>query len=77
MTVNEPWTKEYFKRAAEFYDESPTGQYDAEAAAALRCFHTFVKAINDGTDYCNRLIDENVRLKTKLAELQHILEGNK
>jgi hypothetical protein len=74
MTVNEPWTKEHFERAAKFYEESPTGQYDAEAAAALRCFHVFLKSINDGQDYINRLINERVRL---LVEIQHILEGNK
>ena len=34
--MNKPQTRELFERAARFYDGYPTGQYDEEAAHALR-----------------------------------------
>ena len=38
-------TPEHFARAARFYDGSPTGQYDDEAAHALRCHHELLEAL--------------------------------
>jgi hypothetical protein len=37
--------RELYERAAKFYDQQPTGQYDDEAAHALRCYHELLNAV--------------------------------
>ena len=41
------YTPEVLSSAAEFYESQPTGQYDDEAAHALRCHHELLKALKD------------------------------
>lgn len=38
-------TPELFAQAAAFYEQQPTGQYDNEAAHALRCHHELLEAL--------------------------------
>lgn len=38
-------TPELFASAAAFYEKQPTGQYDNEAAHALRCHHELLEAL--------------------------------
>lgn len=40
-------TPEHYGQAASFYDGSPTGQYDDEAAHALRCHFDLLEALRD------------------------------
>lgn len=40
-------TPDLFARAAAFYEGQPTGQYDTEAAHALRCHHDLLEALKN------------------------------
>lgn len=39
--------QDLYANAANFYDNAPTGQYDEEAAHALRCHHELLEALSE------------------------------
>jgi hypothetical protein len=64
-------TPEHYGKAASFYDGSPTGQYDDEAAHALRCHFELLEAARKA---CQALLYADHPLdRTIGAELEAVI----
>ena len=71
------YTPEVLSSAAEFYESQPTGQYDDEAAHALRCHYDLLEALQEVVKLANQAHDhwENDR-DAKVGKILLALSGH-